>query len=43
MAFIVILDHENMGIDTIFETLSCILLKIMNKRDFSVMVTLICI
>ena len=43
MVFIVILDHENMGIHTFFETLSCILLKILNKREFSVMAALICI
>ena len=34
MVFIIILDHENMSIDTLFETLSLILLKILNKRDF---------
>ena len=43
MVFIVILDHQNMGIKTIFETLSCVLLKISNKKDFSLMAALICI
>ena len=41
--FILILDHENMGIDTISVTLSCIVAEIFNKIDFSVMAALICI
>ena len=37
MMFIVILDHENMGIDTIFVSLSCVLFEILKKVDFSIM------
>ena len=40
---IVILDHENMGTDTIIITLPLILAKIFPKNDFLVMVALICI
>ena len=41
--FIVILDHENMGTDTIFMTLPLILTKIFPKIEFSVMDAIICI
>ena len=41
--FIVILDHENMGVDTIFVTLSLIIKKLLKKIRFSIMAALICI
>ena len=41
--FIVILDHENMGTDTIIITLPLILAKIFPKIEFLVMDALICI
>ena len=41
--FIVILDHENMGVDTIFETLLVITNKFLKKIRFSIMAALICI
>ena len=37
------LDHENIGLDIIFVTLSCIVAKILKKIGFLVMVALICI
>ena len=40
--FIVIMDHENMGTDTIFMTLPLILANIFPKIDFLVMDPLIC-
>ena len=43
MVSIVISDHENMGIDTICVTLSCILSAIMNKLGYLIMAALICI
>ena len=42
-AFIAIIDHENVGLDSIFVTLSCIVAKILKKIGFLVMVALICI
>ena len=41
--FIVILDHENMGTNTIIITLPLLLANIFPKIDFLVMVALICI
>ena len=41
--FVIITDLENIGMDTIFVTVSCILLTILNKIDFSIMEALICI
>ena len=41
--FIVILDHENMGVDTIFDTLLFITKKLLKKIRFSIMAALICI
>ena len=41
--FIVILDHDNMGTDTIIMTLPVILAKIFRKIEFLVMDALICI
>ena len=41
--FIVILDHENMGTDTIIMTLPLILAKIFPKIELLVMDALICI
>ena len=41
--FIVILDHENMGVDTIFVTLLFIAKKLLKKIRFSIMAALICI
>jgi len=43
MVFIIILDHENMGIDSMFVTLLCVLSTIFNKICFSIMAVLICI
>ena len=40
---IVILDHENMGVDTMFETLLFITKKLLKKIRFSIMAALICI
>ena len=33
--------HENIGMDTIFVTVSCLLSTILNKFDFSIMEALI--
>ena len=41
--FIVILDHDNMGVDTIFVTLMFITKKLLKKLIFSIMDALICI
>ena len=41
--FIVIMDHENIGTDTIFMTLPLILANIFPKLEFLVMNALICI
>ena len=41
--FIVILDHENMGVDNICETLLFITKKLLKKIRFSIMAALICI
>ena len=41
--FIVILDHENMGVYTIFVTLLFIRKKLLKKIRFSIMAALICI
>ena len=41
--FIVILDHENMGTNTIIMTLPLIQAKIFPKIEFLVMYSLICI
>ena len=41
--FIVILDHDNIGVDTIFETLLFIAKMLLKKIRFSIMVALICI
>ena len=41
--FIVILDHENMGVDTIFVTLPLITKKLLKEIRFSIMAALICI
>ena len=41
--FIVILDHENMGVDKIFVTLLSITKKLLKKIRFSIMAALICI
>ena len=38
-----ITDPENIGMDTICVTVSCILATILNKIDFSIMEALICI
>ena len=41
--FIVILDHDNMGVDAIFVTLLFITKKLLKKFWFSIMDALICI
>ena len=41
--FIVILDHENIGVDTIFVTLLYITKKLLKKNKNSIMAALICI
>ena len=41
--FIVILDHGNMGVDTIFVTLPLITKKLLKEIRFSIMAALICI
>ena len=41
--FIVILDHGNMGVDTIFETLLFITKKLLMKIRLLIMTALICI
>ena len=41
--FIVILDHENIGINTILVTLMIITKKLLKKIRFSIMAALICI
>ena len=41
--FILILDHDNMGVDAIFVTLLFITKKLLNKLGFSIMDALICI
>ena len=41
--FIVILDHENMGVDAIFVTLLFMTKKLLKKLGFSIMEALICI
>ena len=41
--FIVILDHDNIGVDTIFETLLFIAKMLLKKIRFSIMAALICI
>ncbi len=43
MVPIVIIHHENITIDIIFVTLSCILLTVFNQTDFTIMAALICI
>ena len=43
IVFILIIDLENIGMDTIIVTVSCILSTILNEIDFSIMEALICI
>ena len=43
VVFILITDLENIGMDTIFVKVSCILSTILNKIDFSILESLICI
>ena len=43
LVLIVIIHPGNIGIDILIVTLSCMLSTVLNKTDFSIMDTLICI